>query len=99
MPTESQLRDSALRLLVRERIADGRLPVMVPRHIAGGYGSGRTCVACDQPITSTQIEYEVDDYRDGKRLDFHLGCHVVWQLECTQARARMGAPTAGLRRQ
>lgn len=86
MPTESQLRDTALRLRVRERIADGRLPVMVPTRIDAGYGSGHTCVACAEPITSTQIEYELNDYRDGRALCFHLGCHVVWQIECAAAR-------------
>jgi hypothetical protein len=82
MPTESQLRDTALRLRVRERIENGRLPAMVPSWIAGGYGAGSVCAACDEPITSTQVEYEVNDERDGSRLSFHLGCHVVWQLEC-----------------
>jgi hypothetical protein len=82
MPTESQLRDTALRLRVRERIENGRLPMIVPSQIAGGYGSGRVCAACDDPITSSQVEYEVNDERNGNRLSFHLGCHVVWQLEC-----------------
>jgi hypothetical protein len=86
MPIESQLRDTALRLRVRERIEDGRLPVMVPTRIDAGYGSGHVCVACDQAITSTQVEYELADYRDGRPLYFHLGCHVVWQIECASAR-------------
>jgi hypothetical protein len=86
MPTKSQLRDAELRLRVRERIANGRLPVRVPDHILGGYGSGHTCVACDQPITSAQVEYEVADCRNDAKLCFHLGCHVVWQLECAAAR-------------
>ena len=40
MSIESQLRDMALRLRVHERIRDGRLPVMVPRRIDAGYGTG-----------------------------------------------------------
>lgn len=86
MHIESQLRDTALRSRVRERIEDGRLPVMVPSRIDAGYGSGHACVACDQAITSTQVEYELADYRDGRPLYFHLGCHVVWQIECAAAR-------------
>jgi hypothetical protein len=84
MPTESQLRDGELRARIRQRIDDGRLPVMLPRRINAGYGSGHTCRACDQPITRDEVEYEVDDYRDGRPLSFHLGCHVIWQLECVQ---------------
>ena len=84
MPTESQLRDAGLRLRIRERIEDGRLPAMIPKAILAGYGEGNLCLACDQPITPTQIEYEVDYQADGlrRRLRLHLGCHVVWQIEC-----------------
>ena len=84
MPTEAQLSDPSLRLRIRERIGNGQLPVMIPKQSSGGYGSGKTCSACDHPITSTQIEYEVEDERDGRQLSFHFGCHVVWQLECAQ---------------
>lgn len=90
MPTESQLRDTALRLRIRERIENGQLPVMVPKQIQGGYGSGNPCVACDQPITSSQIEYDVKDEQTGRRLSFHFGCHVVWQLECVRAQQSGG---------
>jgi len=80
--TESQLQDTTLRLRVRQLIGNGQLPVMLPRQIFARYGSGRVCAACDQPITSTHVEYEVEDDCDGSRLSFHMGCHVVWQLEC-----------------
>lgn len=60
--------------------------MMVPKEVAAGYGSGRMCAACDEPITSAQIEYEVDDYRGGVRLRFHPDCHSVWQLECAHTR-------------
>jgi hypothetical protein len=79
-----KLRDAELRLRVRERVEDARLPVMVPKQIAASCGSGHVCVVCDHPIKSDQVEYEFDDYRDGKRLCFHLGCHAVWQIECAR---------------
>ena len=78
----SKLRDDVLRLCVRERLKDGRLPAMVPSQVYASAGSGHTCVACDQPIKTDQVEYEFNDYRDGKRLCFHLACHAVWQMEC-----------------
>ncbi len=83
MPTESQVRGTALRLRVRERIENGQLPAVAAKQIARGYGSGRVCAACDEAIASAQVEYEVNDERDGSRLSFHLGCHLVWQLECS----------------
>jgi hypothetical protein len=86
MATESHRRHAALRLRlrVRQHLANGRLPVMQPGEIAAGYGSGRLCAACDDPITTTQVEYEVDHRPGGSRLRFHIGCHVVWRLECAQ---------------
>jgi hypothetical protein len=83
MATESQLLAAALRSRIRQDLKNGHLPVMLPRQIAAGYGSGWACDVCDQPITTTQIECEVDDDR-GRRLRLHLGCNLVWQLECTQ---------------
>jgi hypothetical protein len=80
MPTESQLRDTALRLRVRELLQNGRLPAMLPKEIYAGYGEGNECLVCGQPITATQVEYEVA--YDGSRLRLHLGCHVIWQMEC-----------------
>jgi len=80
----SRMRDAALRLRVRERIEDGRLPVMAPRRINGSHGSGHICAVCDQPITSDQVDYELADYRDGKRLCFHQDCCMVWEIECAR---------------
>jgi hypothetical protein len=81
MPTESHV---LLIFRIRQHLKNGHLPVMVPKQAAAGCGSGRVCEACNQPITSTQIECEVDDDRDGYRLRFHLDCHLIWQLECTR---------------
>ena len=85
MPTESQRRDTALRMRVRELIKSGLLPLMVPQQIQGGHGSGQACAACDRPITSAQVEYEVEDPEGDRRMHFHLGCHAAWQMECAQA--------------
>jgi hypothetical protein len=80
MPTESHLRDAAVRLRVRELIKNGRLPVSLVAQIDTGYGSGCVCAACDSPITSRQVQFEVDCL--DHRLRLHIGCHVVWQIEC-----------------
>jgi hypothetical protein len=95
MPTESQLRDTALQLRVRQLIENGELPVMVPEQIEAGYGSGRACVACDRPITNIQVEYEIGDYRDSHPLIFHFGCHVMWRLECSRVNGNHALPHPG----
>lgn len=85
MPTESQSRETALRIKVRQRIEQGLLPVMRPGQIFACYGSGQLCAVCEQPITDGQAQYEVKDWRTGRRLRFHSECHAVWQSECNQA--------------
>ena len=89
MPTESQLRDAELRRRIGQLIDSGRLPCMIPASILGGYGSGKRCTACDQPITPSQIEYET--HTESRRLNLHLGCHVLWQLECQTRLKATGA--------
>ena len=92
MPTESQLQDAALRSRIRQLVESGRLPCLMPKHIAAGYGSSRhVCMGFDDPITITQVEYEIKNDADGRQLAFHFGCYVVWQLECARLPAGGGA--------
>jgi hypothetical protein len=87
MPTESQLRDPALRALIAQRIDAGRLPLILTKTIAVGFGTGGQCDACGQVITTVQIEYDAFGPHYGAPLRLHWGCHVLWQLECIE-RAR-----------
>lgn len=82
MPTESQIRDAALRAFIRRRIESGRLPLTLTKTISVGFGAGAACLACDQPIESDQVEYHAFGPRYGVALRLHWGCHVLWQLEC-----------------
>ena len=84
LSTESQLRNTELRTRIHRLIDQGSLPVMRPERVAGGYGCGRKCDACDEPITRDQIEYEVEGGRYGVPLELHLGCYVLWQLDCAE---------------
>ena len=90
MPTESQLYDAALRVLVRRKLDDGRLPLDLTKTIAVGNGSGNTCPACDQTIAVEQVEYQAFGPRYGPALRLHWGCHVVWQLECIERMHKQG---------
>lgn len=82
MPHGPRIPDDDLRAMARERIADGRLPILFPDTLHAGYGTGTTCDLCGQPIERHQIDYEVTDRRNGRSLSLHLACHAIWQLEC-----------------
>jgi len=76
--------ESELRARVIQRIEDGRLPLVLSTRMNAGYGTGVQCDLCDQSIAANKVEYEVIDYRTGKRLYFHVACHSMWQWECAQ---------------
>lgn len=85
MPTEFQSPDIQLPAHVRRCIDEGRLPVYLPDSLSAGYGSGSTCHACDRPIASSEVQYDVEDPRNGRaRFSVHLGCYVLWQTECVK---------------
>ena len=84
MPTESQLRDTALRAFIGQRIDGGRLPLILTKTIGVSFGSGIECVACGETITPDQIEYRAFGPQYGAALRLHWGCHVLWQLECVK---------------
>lgn len=70
---------------VRRRIVERRLPLHLPDRIIAGHGSGSKCAACDQPVNADEIEYDVEDPRnDAARLNLHLECYLVWQIECVK---------------
>ena len=87
MPTESQIVDAELRARIGRLIDEARLPLMKPTRIFAGAGSGTKCAGCGQPMTADQVEYEVPPAQTGVSVHLHLGCFVLWQLECT-ARTR-----------
>ena len=79
--------ETKLRRIARSRIATGQLPRVVPLQMLGGKGSGRLCALCDKPITSEEMELEVEPRIDRERapLCFHVACHSIWGLACTRA--------------
>jgi hypothetical protein len=84
MQSASFLSDGELLQRVRQRIDEGRLPVVIPSLISAGYGAGTApCVVCDLDILSDQVIYEIDDPRNvDELLPFHFACYVIWQREC-----------------
>lgn len=77
--------EQELRPVARERIAKGQLPRRAPSKIWGGYGTGKPCSLCDQPIKPDEIEYEIECAEDaGHAYRFHRVCQSIWQLECAR---------------
>jgi hypothetical protein len=71
-----------LRKLAADLMQHRRLPITTSKTLFAGYGDGSACRLCAQPITKTDIEYELTDdsfTRHGTRL--HLWCHHAWQME------------------
>ena len=78
-------RDQYLLLTARERLASGALPRIHSESIWGGYGHGQICSLCGDPIRSTEVEFEVADrIKTPGPLRFHIPCHEIWQIECSQ---------------
>ena len=69
-----------LRLLIREKLADGRLPhTPVPR-VWSGSGSGETCDGCGQTVTEAEMAMEGLDAK-GWGVQFHVACFHLWDVE------------------
>jgi hypothetical protein len=52
------MQTEALRVLVRQKLVDGRLPYNHIPRISGGSGDGETCDACDTLITEEELVME-----------------------------------------
>ena len=83
--------ETEIRALVRQRIENGSLPVLLVHTVDGGYGSGQTCRVCGEPILASQVEYEVRE-DSASRGKFHMKCYAIWQLECAERIQSSGQP-------
>ena len=69
-----------LRLLIQEKLADGRLPrAPIPR-VGGGPAHGESCDGCGETVTSAQPVVENLDAA-GCGVQFHVACFHVWNVE------------------
>ena len=86
----------SLRVLIRQKLADGRLPHDSMPRVWGGPSNGETCDACDEVIGKTQYVLEGVSTDLGKRaLQFHVGCLFAWDEERTAPRAAEANGAAG----
>ncbi len=69
-----------LRLLIQEKLADGRLPhTPIPR-VWGGPGHGERCDGCGETVTKAQMVIENLDAA-GYGVQLHVVCFHLWNVE------------------
>ena len=72
----------SVRCLIREKLADGRLPHDSVARLSGGPSNGETCDGCDERIAPGQFVMEgVSTAPVRRTLTFHMGCLHYWVLE------------------
>ena len=75
---------SALRLLIRQKLADGRLPRTGVPKVWGGRGNNEQCHACDELIPKTDFVMEGPVLRGGRSacdVQLHVLCFYMWDDE------------------
>jgi hypothetical protein len=87
-PTLAAQSEARLRRVASERIKQHLLPAGTEVRLWGGPGAGELCALCGEPVRPEQIEYEVDEQRNGATRTFHLHvpCYALWFAELTGLR-------------
>ena len=83
-----------LRLLIQEKLADGRLPSTPIPRARGGPGIGQTCDGCGETVTTAQTVMGNPDAAECG-LQFHVACFHVWDVERQASGREPGAPSSG----
>ena len=79
----------SLRILIRQKLADGRLPHDSIPKVWGGPSNGQICDACNTMVAKNQFVMEgvSTDFRK-RPLQFHVGCFYLWDAERAAPGAR-----------
>ena len=75
---------NALRLLIRQKLADGRLPRNGVPKVWGVPGSGEQCHACDELVAKSDFLMEgpvLSGGRAARHVQLHVLCFHVWDDE------------------
>jgi hypothetical protein len=78
MPDDPILREKA-----RVAIQTGKLPSRAPTRTWGGPGVGAPCAICGLPVTTDEVEFEIEFARDGDnpgldKFHLHIRCFAAW---------------------
>jgi hypothetical protein len=76
-----------LRILIRIKLREGRLPQHSIPRVWGGPGNGETCDGCDKIVAKAQVSIEAGS------VCFHVWCFYLWDAERRAAEdMQAGAP-------
>jgi hypothetical protein len=79
---EATMDAEALRLLIRRKIRDRRLPHDSVRTVRSTPSDGETCDACDTVLTKDQLLMEAVPLGLGQRtFRMHVRCFQIWDFE------------------
>ena len=70
----------AIRILIRQKLRDGRLTYDSMPRFLGGPGNEERCDACDLPVNEGQLVMEgiASTVSETKPIQFHVVCFQLW---------------------
>lgn len=72
--------DIGVRRVVRDKIADGRLPRHRVGAVSATNGTDERCDACSAPVSPEEVLYQLVHEASG-RFVFHAACFAIWRDE------------------
>jgi hypothetical protein len=75
------LNTEALRLLIRQKLQDARLPRGSNPRAFGRPGNWQKCVACEETMHKALLMMDVYPLTNGKVVRFHGDCYALWNEE------------------
>jgi hypothetical protein len=74
---------AALRIIIRQKLQDGRLPYDGMPRFWGGLADGEMCDACDALIGKEQLVMEgiASTFSNKKAIQLHVRCFHIWDHE------------------
>jgi hypothetical protein len=68
----------AILLMIRDKLADGRLPHDSIPKFWGGPGHGEICAACQEAVARNQFVIEAARISSKRAPQFHVQCFYLW---------------------
>jgi hypothetical protein len=83
---------SPVRLLVRAKLADGRLPINSIPRVWGGPANGEACDGCDKVVTKDEFIMEGIGAKGSRQpIQLHVACFRFWDEERRRLPAASGS--------